>query len=185
MKTQLKGFSLIEVLIVAGLGALLTLTATTLFATFMVSSSQTKLHQQLKKEGNQALSQMEFLIRNAKSLSENNQGDICTTGMTSLGFESFAGGKGILYQDGDSIASDSGVIGSPTSQTYLLTSNQVDVSTSNPLEFDCYTTPSGENLSYYIDISFSLETDAEQSVVNKTATQDFSRGIQLRNLSEL
>ncbi|MBD3250189.1 MAG: hypothetical protein GF381_01280 [Candidatus Pacebacteria bacterium] len=181
-----KGFTLIEILVVSGLSIVLILTATSLFATFMASSSQTRIQQQLKQEGSQALSQMEYLLRNAKTISTNMAGQVCQENMSSLGFESFAGGKGILYQDGARIASDSAVLGQEgsTTKTYFLTSQQVVIPEDSSLEFDCYSSPGTESQSYFINISFSLANDTETSLLNRSMTQDYSRGVQLRNLTQ-
>jgi type II secretory pathway pseudopilin PulG len=174
-----KGFTLVEVLVVSTLAILLMITVTSIFITFISSSGQTKLKQQLQVEGNQTLDKMERLLRGSKNLSTNNVGDICTTGMASIGFESFAGGKGVLYEVSNRIASDSGVLNdADTIQTYYLTSDQLDVDTTNhDLTFDCY---QGED-SYFVKISFGLMADTTKSPTDRTVKQTFSTGVQLRN----
>lgn len=181
-QTKNQAFTLIEVLVVTGIAGLLMITVGSMFITFMGSSSQTKVKQQIKMEGNEALSKMEHLLRNAQKLSANNSGNICQTGMDSIGFESFAGGKGILFQNDNRIASDSGIIEDfvNTQQTYFLTSEQLSVDSTYPLTFDCY---QGDK-SYFVQINFGLEATNTQGPSNRDLTQTFKTAVQLRNLAQ-
>lgn len=64
---QLAGFTLLELMIATVLGAMLLLTASTLFMTFMIGNANTNARRQLSAEGIQMLGTLEYHIRNAKS----------------------------------------------------------------------------------------------------------------------
>jgi len=75
-----RGFTLIELLVVTGISALLLLTVTSMFATFLMSNVRTNLRRQVQTEGNGAMERIEFLIRNATSAA-------CLTSPTRLSME--------------------------------------------------------------------------------------------------
>lgn len=62
------GFTLIEVLVVSAILVMLLLTASTMFMTFLVSNAKTNVRQQLKAEGQQVLSKIEYDLRNARAI---------------------------------------------------------------------------------------------------------------------
>lgn len=167
---------MIEILIVTGLTVLLMMTVTSLFLTFISSSSQAETSQQVKTEGDQALGQMEHLIRNAKSLATNDNNQVCATNMSSLGVEDSLGHKAILRQSNDQLASYSAT----TDRTYFLSSDQLTIDNNYDLEFDCY---EGDN-AYFIQIQFGLK--AKNAVSSRSITpQFFSAGVHVRNYSQL
>jgi hypothetical protein len=62
------GFSLIEVLVVGSLSVMLMLTISTLFMTFLASSTVTNMRRTVDSEGSYALGQISFFLRNAISI---------------------------------------------------------------------------------------------------------------------
>ncbi len=83
------GFTLIELLVVTSLTVMLMLTATSVFLTFFISEAQTEVIGDITDEGDYAISQMEFLLRNAVELVPNVAGNVCHAGMTQLRLKSF------------------------------------------------------------------------------------------------
>lgn len=170
------GFTLIEVLIVVSLSVLLMLAASSLFMTFLIGNTKTTTMQLVKAEGEYALSQMEFLLRNAIQLLPNSEDDVCVPNMDEIRFKSIDDGITTLTREIDSsdgnrpkIASNSGI---------YLTSGAVDL-VAGPV-FNCSQTSDG--LSQYITITFQLRKgtpgiDQARDIV----TQDFSAGVNLRS----
>jgi prepilin-type N-terminal cleavage/methylation domain-containing protein len=144
------GFTLIELLVVVSLSVMLMLTASTLFMSVLLSNNKATSSQQVKAEGEYALSQISFLIRNAIQL-ENYYADQakCQEDMTAIVLKSLDGGQTILFPETDpsdnkvKIASNSGI---------YLTSGAVTL-TAGPV-FNCY--EGTDELSSYVQVEFSL-----------------------------
>lgn len=169
------GFTLVELLVVVSLSIMLMLSATALFLTFLVGNTKTNSTQLVKNEGQQAISQIEFLLRNAVELEENNSGYFCNTDMSEIAFKSIDGGITRIFveedpSDGKSkIASNSGV---------YLTSGAVEI-TAGPT-FDCV--EDLDRASQYITVSFTLRRgtpslDSASEIVEET----FTTGANLRS----
>lgn len=184
-----QGFTLIELLIVVSLSVIIMLAASSLFMTLLIGNTKTSTTKLIKDEGDYALSQMEFLIRNATNLEsitdDLNTSNGCTTTvgapvvrtcdatMCALGLESYDGGTTILGRVDDNgvakIASNSGYL---TSDAVTLISGPV---------FSCSESPDG--VSRYIGITFTLRkgtpgVDQPRDIVQ----QVFSTGVQIRNI---
>ena len=82
-----QGFTLIELLVVSSLVVLLLLSVSSMFMTYLVSNAQTNIRRQIKSEGNQMVSQLEFLFRSAQSVSYQSNGlpITCNNNTFSLG----------------------------------------------------------------------------------------------------
>lgn len=169
------GFTLIELLIVVSLSVMLMLASSGLFLTFLLGSTKVSRSQIIKNEGEYAMSQMEFLLRNAVQLFDNGNGEICETGMSAITFESIDSGVTTLLSEVDpsdsnsKIASNSGV---------YLTSGDVEIM-EGPI-FDC--TESSDKLAQYISIRFTLRKgtpslDQERDII----TQEFISGVGIRS----
>lgn len=65
--TKKAGFTLIELLVVVGITAMVMITVSTIFMTFLLSNARTNARRVIQSDGNTALSQIEFEIRNAKT----------------------------------------------------------------------------------------------------------------------
>jgi prepilin-type N-terminal cleavage/methylation domain-containing protein len=62
---KLSGFSLLELMVATVLGAMLLLTASAMFMTFMIGNASTNVRRQMSAEGTQMLGTLEYHIRNA------------------------------------------------------------------------------------------------------------------------
>jgi prepilin-type N-terminal cleavage/methylation domain-containing protein len=168
------GFTLIELLVVVSLSVMLMLAASALFFMFLIGNTKAGAEQRVKSEGEYALEQMSFLLRNALELKNNSDGQKCQTDMDEISFVSLDGGQTSLFAEvdpGDSaekIASNSG---------RYLTSGAVEL-LAGP-EFDCV--ESDDGVSQYITISFTLRkgtpgVDEPRDIVEET----FMTGVNVR-----
>ncbi|MEA2056158.1 MAG: prepilin-type N-terminal cleavage/methylation domain-containing protein [Patescibacteria group bacterium] len=161
------GYTLIEVIVVVSISVIIILGSTALFLTFMIGNGRINLRQEIKANGNNSLNKIQFMLRNAKSIS------VCHTDLTSLSFQALDGGITTIENSNDRIASIS------TSVTpdviYYLTSNEV---TLDNLNFDCYQNQNAQ----YVDVSFSLAKNNSDNS-HDIFEESFSSGIMLRNTS--
>jgi len=174
-----RGFTLIELLVVTSLTVMIMLVITSMFMTFLITSQKTSIEHKIKSEGENALSNIEFILRNSRRLVPgldgvttcNNDPD---TPMTNIAVEGFDGFITTLYaypEANPKIASYSSAIG----DYYYLTSSETILSN---LEFTCL---SGEESSHYVGVSFQLQIGTGEGADRETAVQTFQSGITLRN----
>lgn len=161
-KVSSSGFTLIELVMVLGLGVLIIMSVTSLFITSLASSAKGNVSKLLKSEGEQAMNTMAFLLRNAKDI-ENCEG---TTNSNAIQLTSRDNGITILSIDSEErIASNSA----------RLTSDAVSVG--NTLRFTCE--EGFEGSGKYISISFTLTKESQSGTT--TISEEFSSGVQVRN----
>ncbi len=185
-RTAMKGFTLIELIVVVSLTVLLMLTATSIFLSTLVGNTKNSASLQVRNEGEYALSQMEFLLRNAVELVPNSDGLICEQDMSSIAFKSYDSGITELLQEEDvndsnmvKIASNSGVKATVGSSSTYLTSGSIQIV--SDLDFDCQR---GADLgTAYVTISFDLQkgetgVDKDRDIVRQT----FQTGVNLRSI---
>lgn len=169
------GFTLVELLVIVTLSVMLMLSSSALFLTFLLGSTKVSRAQIVKNEGEHAMAQMEFLLRNAVQIVDNGGGQICETGMDAIAFESIDSGVTTLFSEEDpsdsntKIASNSG---------FYLTSGDVEL-VDGPT-FDC--SESDDKLAQYIGIRFTLRKgtpslDEERDIVE----QEFISGVGIRS----
>lgn len=145
---QPNGFTLIELLVAIGLSVMLVTAASGLFFSTLRSDSKKNYVTDLKDNGDYALSQMEFLLRNAVTLEKLNASDItCGQGMTQIVFRSIDNGVTRLYLSNGQIASES----VQTGTTRYLTGGPT---TATNLAFNCQ--QAAVNSGTYVSISFGL-----------------------------
>lgn len=169
------GFTLIELLIVVTLSVMLMLSASSLFMTFLLGNTKVTRMQLIKHEGEYAMSQIEFLLRNAVQLIGNDEDQICENDMESIAFVSWDSGQTILNKTIDP-SDDKPKIASNSSK--FLTSGDVDII--NGPYFDC--TESEDKLTQYVGIRFTLRKgtptlDVERDILE----QEFISGVGLRS----
>lgn len=145
------GFTIIELLIVSGLSIVLMLTVSSLFMTFLVGSSTTNMRKTVYAEGNYAINQMAFLIRNALTI-ECKPSKVTLTSIDAL--------QTVFQKDSNRIASTSAKHGG----NLYITSSDVTV---NNLSFSC--PAAGE--AKYIGIDFTLQHTANSSVLENFKSQ--------------
>lgn len=126
------------------------LSVSTLFMTFLLGGSRTNVKKTLKEEGTFALSQMEFLLKNARYIHED--AFECTSGMSSITFISIDNGNTTFTRN---------IFGQIASGSAALTSRAVTVPVGG-LTFNC----SGEAGNRQVEINFTLQKtspDGDQS----------------------
>ena len=155
------GFTLIEVLVITGLTAILLLSSSAIFMTFLVNQSLISQKQQIKIEGDNALKQMSQVLREAKVVEE------CGVGKSNIIFSDLSGNQATFDNTNDRVASKSG-----NSTTYLTSEN---LALSNFLT-DCFYV----NNSYLVKIQFTL-TNPGPNFNNNPLNQTFSTTVNLRN----
>lgn len=161
------GFTLIELLIVVTLSVVLLLTASTLFATLLIGNTKTTSSTLVKQEGSAALSQIEFLLRNAT--------DVPTCTSTSMSIKSLDGGTTIIAAQQD--ASDSRYKIASNSARFL-TSGSVEL-VGNTINVSC---SQSSGLAKYVTFSFTLRkgqpgVDQAREIVEQT----FSSAVSIRS----
>lgn len=152
---------------VVSISVIIILGSTALFMTFMIGNSRINLRQEIKANGNNALNKIQFMLRNAKSISG------CSTDLSSLTFQALDGGITTIEASDNRVASISTSV--TPNITYYLTSSEV---TLDNLSFDCYQNQGVQ----YVEVSFSLAKGDSDSA-HDTFEESFSSGIMLRNTS--
>lgn len=164
------GFTLIELLITTSLTVLLMLTITTMFMTFLLGNSKTNVRKSIKEEGLHAISQMEFIIKNAHYFDED--ASDCLANQNSITIVGLDGGS-TTY----STVSDGGVnkiASTSATATTHLTSSTVTLSN---LLFDC----SGDVGNRQIRIRFQLDKDAPTLGSDSNLSESFETTVTMRN----
>ena len=152
------GFSLIELTVVIGLLSLLVLTITSTMLMSMVSSNRIRTATKIKQAGNYALGEIQFLLRNSKSITT------CDSSSATISFIGQDGGSTEILLESDRLASNSGVYLTPDSATvsnYVLSCSPSDtepsvVKVSFDLKSSVSTTRASENPLLHFETSISL-----------------------------
>src|SRR3989339_275480 len=82
------GFTFVELLVVITLMVMLMLTAASMFFTTLIGTGKTNSNFQVKEEGDYAISQMEFLLRNAVAVDS----ATCAPGGSEITFTNYDNG---------------------------------------------------------------------------------------------
>jgi len=175
----LSGFTLIELIVVTALTVLVMMTVTTMFLTFIISSTKASIEQKVNSKGEAALAKIEFILRNSQKLVAGLDGTtICNNDaqspMTNIAVQGLDGYITTLQTyplENGRIASYSTAV----NDYYYLTSDEVAMSN---LRFMCL---SGEEDSYYVGITFDLKIGSSNISDRDTALESFQTGITLRN----
>jgi prepilin-type N-terminal cleavage/methylation domain-containing protein len=178
-KNKQAGFTLIEMLIVAGLSVMVMMTVTSMFLTFIISSNKSNIEQKIHNEGEEALSRIEFILRNSQKLVAgldgsticNNDPDVPMTDIAIKGLDGYVTTLQTYPLEGGEIASYSTAI----NDYYYLTSEDTVLSN---LQFICL---NGDENSFYVNASFDLKIGSGETSDRETSTEHFQTGITLRN----
>jgi prepilin-type N-terminal cleavage/methylation domain-containing protein len=165
------GFTLIELLVVLSITVLLMMTVSIFFMTFVVGNTKAVFEQKLKQDGDQAMSQMSTMLRNARSLSST-----CTTGLTSITFTGTDNLSTTLTGVTGKIASVSSIT-TPATNFYLI-SDFSALDPANIITFNCY---ESANAQKYVEIEFTLRRGVDSINSQTTLTRNFKTGVTLRN----
>jgi len=172
-----QAFTLLELLLTAGITALLMMAVTSLFITFLLTATKNRLSQNVRETGTSAMQKMTELLRNANSINST-----CTTGGAEMEVLELIGHDGLtttLSQIDDKIASSSAENG-----VYYLSNNENGEDVDNvgylqDLTFTCYDTELGPK---YVEINFIISTSTTATANSPTSSSlDFHSGISLRN----
>lgn len=165
-----KAFTLLELLVTSSITALLMLVISSLFITFLATAYKSRISQNLRESGNNAMTQMVEMIRSASEVSSACNQD---QPLDYIDIVNQDGLNTIIKEEDNRIASISA-----NSKFYLTESNLNPDYVSN-LIFTCYPTPEGKK---YIEISFTLRVgEGEASNSAKSTSLDFSSGLATRN----
>jgi len=174
-KTYQAGFTLLEVLVATSITVVMMIAATGLFLATLRTSTKNSQVSAIKTDGDYALSQIEFLLRNAVTIVPDPQaplGAVCSAGMSSISFKLRDGGTTTLTSANSLIASKSATAANPS----YLTSPSTTLSN---LLFDC--SQAGTNYGTYVTASFTLSKDETNSNTPNTITQDFRTSVSVRS----
>ena len=134
MVKKMPGYSLVELIVVIGLVTILMLAISGIMLMSIVSSNRLRVATKTKQAGSYALSQLQSMIRNARTIDCQNAPESITIGNSD-------GGQTIFTLENNHIASNSG---------YYLTPDNLTIPSFN---FTC----EGENTPSLIKISFNLQ----------------------------
>ena len=168
------GFTLIELLVVLSITVLLMMTVSIFFMTFVVGNTKAVFEQKLKRDGDQAMSQMSTMLRNARSLSSS-----CLPGLTSITFTGTDNLSTTLTGAAGKIASISSIT-SPATNFYLISDFSV-LEPENTITFNCY---ESSNSQKYVEIEFGLKRGLDASNSQTTLVRTFKTGVTLRNSTD-
>lgn len=139
-----------------------------MFMTFLVGNSKTNVRKTVKEEGLHAMSQIEFVLKNAFYIDEDTNSRVCQNNMTAIDVVSLDGGlttfETINSGGIDKIASNSAAL---TSDAVVLTN----------LEFDC----SGPSGNRQVTVSFDLQKNAPTLSTDASITESFTSTVSIRN----
>lgn len=167
---QQKAFTLLELLITSGITAFLMLAVSSLFLAFLATAYKSRMSQNLRESGNNAMTQIINMVRNS---SEINSTCIKDKSFNSIALIASDGLESIIKIDGNRIASVSA-----GKKSYLTESN-LNTNYINRLIFKCYPTPDGKK---YVEVNFTLHSgDDTASNSARSITLDFASGTLIRN----
>lgn len=169
MKKQ-KAFTLLELLVTSSITALLMLAISSLFITFLATAYKSRISQNLRESGNNAITQMVEMIRSA---SEINSACDSEEPLDYISIINKDGLETILKEEDNRIASIS------ANSKFYLTESSTNPDYVSNLIFTCYPTPEGKK---YIEINFTLRVgEGEASNSARSTSLDFSSGLATRN----
>lgn len=167
---QQRAFTLLELLVTSSITAFLMLAISSLFITFLATAYKSRISQNLRESGNNAMRQIVEMIRNAGEISSP-----CIEG-NQLDYITLVGQDGIestVKENNDRVASES------ATGVFYLTESVSNQNYLNNLSFKCYPTPEGKK---YIEIGFSLHAgDSTATSSARSTTLDFNSGTATRN----
>lgn len=152
--------------------------ASGLFFTTLRTDSKKSYVTDIKDNGDYAISQMEFLLRNAIALEPiGGNSPRCTNGMNQILLRSIDNGLTTLFIDEGRVASESASADGLTGTTHYLTGEHL---TASNLSFNCQ--QSSPNIGTFIQINFSLTySTASGQFYGDGGTENFTTTINVRS----
>ena len=160
-----KGYTLIEMVVVAGIMGIIGVVSVGLFLSTMLGGGKSTALNDVRSNGDYAITQMERMIRSARYIVSGT----CETGMTSLRIKNPDGNTTEFSSIEGYIASNSGI----------LTSDDIFLATDGPLIFDCVSSDSKSP--EVISIRFTLQKGDPDFPNRDYARADFSTSVQIRS----
>lgn len=169
MKRQ-KAFTLLELLVTSSITAILMLAISSLFITFLATAYKSRISQNLRESGSNAMKQMIDMIRSASEITSTCDENIPLDNIVLIGPD---GLESTIREEDDRIASVS------AEHKFYLTESSQNQNYINNLLFKCYPTSEGKK---YIEVGFVLKTgDNVASNSARSTTLDFGSGTSTRN----
>ena len=188
---KMKGFSLLEILVVAAILSLLSIVLTQVFFVFMRTNNKTDIIQGVKSNGDRALDTLTRLIQNAKSIRPVSDSETCPESpgighITEVMLVNPNNGETTLTcTEEEGIARIASV--SAAGQTVYLTDSNITLveniggtnsCSNNALSFRC-SSQNGTPILLYI--SYTLQQKDASAGVNESASASFQTTVTLRN----
>lgn len=179
MKTSYVGFTIIELITVVTITAIISIVSVSVLVNSQVRGTRATTINRVRSEGAFILDRTSFLLRNARYLEQNQDGEICQPGMQAIRLRTAEGGVVELYTTDDSrVASNSGTVISNPPASYLSSQSiQVD-----SLIFSCEQTPEQSGAIITINLTISTgnpDTLSPESYYQETfTTQVYVRSYQ-------
>ena len=169
MKKQ-QAFTLLELLVTSSITALLMLSISSLFITFLATAYKSRISQNLRESGSNATRQIIDMVRGANEILSSCDQEIPLNYIVIVGQD---GLETTIIEDEDRIASIS------ANNKFYLTESSLNPDYLSDLIFRCYPTTEGKK---YIEVSFSLHSgDSTASNSAKSTTLEFGSGAVTRN----
>lgn len=170
------GFSLIELITVVAITAIVSLVSVNVLVTSQLRSTRANIISQVRREGDFAMQELTFLLRNAKYLVANQFQQVCQEGMNAISVIDQNGGRVEVYLDDLRIASNSGTVITDDPASYL-TSPSIQVES---LIFNCQKEPSEQGA--FIEIEFKVQSGDPESLSQESYyAQDYVGNVYVRS----
>lgn len=161
IKTFSKGYTLIELVVVAAILGIIGVVSVSLFLTSLSGGGKSSGTNEVRANGDYAITQMERMIRNAVRIE-----GACTSDMDSLTILNSDGNTTTFSVENSRIASNSGYLTAPTSQV------------SGAIDFDCSQSLDGSP--GLVKITFILNKANALTNRFESVEVEFSTSVQLR-----
>ena len=158
-----KGYTLIELVVVAGILGIIGVVSVSLFLSTLLGGGKSTALNDVRSNGDYAITQMERMIRSARYMV-----GTCIPDMNSIKIKNPDGGTTEFSMENNRIASNS---------AQFLTSD--DVLLVGPIDFDCI--QSSSKAPEIVSINFTLQKGDSGSPNKDYAQADFSTSVQVRS----
>lgn len=170
------GFSLIELITVVAITAIVSLVSVNVLVTSQLRSTRANIISQVRREGDFAMQEITFLLRNAKYITANQFQQVCQDDMNAIRVVDQNGGTVELYLDVDRIASNSGDTVSEDPASYF-TSPAVMVT---GLRFSCRQEPSERGA--FVEVEYTVESGSEEELSTESYyAQEYAGNVYVRS----
>lgn len=177
MRKYESGFTIIEISIVVAITAIVSVVAVSVLVNSQLRGTRSATLNQVRQEGSFLLDQISFLLRNARYVMENQDGQVCEQAMTAIRVRAADGGVVEVYlDDSGKVASNSGEVISDPPITYLSSDAMIVES----LIFHCSQAP--EESGARIGVQMTLATGNELTTAPEAFfRQNFSTQVYVRS----